>query len=87
VRVWLVPEGTGELEALDAPDPILSDCRPLDPSGTHLVEAVIRMEDGSNSKLMEQAMQEMMAFKKQMEGSVGLRVPDRLSLDTRVKNG
>jgi len=45
------------------------------------------MEDGSNSKLMEQAMQEMMAFKKQMEGSVGLRVPDRLSLDTRVKNG
>ena len=64
---------------------MLSDCQPLDPSGTWLVEAVVRVEDGSNSKLMEQAMQELMSFKKQMEGSVEMRVPDRLAMDTRVK--
>lgn len=84
-RILSVPEGTGALEPLDAPTPVLEDCRPVDPSGSYLFEAYVRVEDGTNSKLMEQAMQELMAVKNQLEGAVDLRVPDRLSLDTRVK--
>ncbi|KAK3071340.1 hypothetical protein LTR53_008808 [Teratosphaeriaceae sp. CCFEE 6253] len=84
-RILSVPEGTGALEALDAPIPTLTDCKPLDPSGTYYLEACVRVEDGTNSKLVEQATAELMAFKKQVEGAIDLRVPERLSLDTRVK--
>ncbi|KAK4549779.1 hypothetical protein LTR36_005080 [Oleoguttula mirabilis] len=84
-RVLSVPEGTGALEPLDAPTPVLADCRPVDPSGSYLFEACVRVEDGTNSKLTEQAMSELQALKNQLEGAVDLRVPDRLSLDTRVK--
>ncbi|KAK5127354.1 hypothetical protein LTR85_006693 [Meristemomyces frigidus] len=84
-RILSVPEGTGALEPLDAPPLVLADCRPVDPSGSYLFEAYVRVEDGTNSKLTEQAMSELMALKSQLEGAVDLRVPDRLSLDTRVK--
>lgn len=84
-NVLSVPEGTGALEPLDAPTPTLEDCWPVDPSGTYLFEASIRVEDGNNSKLTGQATHELLAFKEQLEGAVDLRVPDRLALDTRVK--
>ncbi|WPH01069.1 Hypothetical protein R9X50_00390400 [Acrodontium crateriforme] len=84
-RLFLPPEGTGALEPLDAPLPNLSECRPLDASGTYLVEASVRIEDGGNAKLVEQATQELLAFKATLAGSVDLRVPDRLALDPRVK--
>ncbi|KAK0260903.1 hypothetical protein B0A54_01286 [Friedmanniomyces endolithicus] len=84
-RILSVPEGTGALEPLDAPTPVLSDCKPIDPSGTYHFEACVRVEDGGNSKIVEQATAELMAFKKQVEGAVDLRVPERLAFDTRVK--
>ncbi|KAK1817614.1 hypothetical protein LTR12_008027 [Friedmanniomyces endolithicus] len=84
-RILSVPDGTGALEPLDAPIPTLSDCEPIDPSGTYYFEACVRVEDGGNSKLVERATAELMAFKKQVEGAIDLRVPERLALDTRVK--
>ena len=80
-----MPEGHGALEPLDAPNLPLSDLRPVDPSGSYLFEACVRVEDGRDSKLTEQAINELLAFKRQLEGAVDLRVPDRLALDTRVK--
>lgn len=84
-RPYSVPEGHGALEPLDAPILPLSDCKPVDPSGSYLFEASIRVEDGKNSKLTEAAMTELLSFKKQVEGAIDLRVPERLSLDPRVK--
>lgn len=84
-RILSVPEGTGALEPLDAPTPLMADCRPVDPSGTYLFEALVRIEDGTNSKLVEQATNELLALKKQLDGAIDLKVPDRLALDTRVK--
>ena len=85
-KILMVPEGTGALEPLDAPLPVLDECKMLDPSGSYLLEACVRAEDGNNSKLMEQARDELLAFRKHMEGAIDLRVPDRLALDTRVKS-
>ncbi|RMY77964.1 hypothetical protein D0863_00969 [Hortaea werneckii] len=85
-RPYSLPEGHGALEPLDAPILPLSDCKPVDPSGAYVFIASIRIEDGKNSKLTEQAMAELLGFKKQMEGAVDLRLPERLSLDSRVKN-
>ncbi|KAK5746467.1 hypothetical protein LTR17_000847 [Elasticomyces elasticus] len=84
-RLLSVPEGTGALEPLDAPVPALEDCKPVDPSGSFMFEAVVRVEDGGNSKLVEMATKELLGFKKMVEGVVDLRVPERLSLDSRVK--
>jgi mediator of RNA polymerase II transcription subunit 18 len=82
-----VPEGTGALEPLDAPIPTLSECKPVDPSGAYLIEACVRVLDSTNTRIVEQAMQELLAFKKQLEGtSVDLRAPERLALDTRLKS-
>lgn len=84
-KIWTVPEGTGALEPLDAPNPLMDECKPLDQSGTYLIEAIVRVEDGSDSTLIERASRELLSFKKQLEGCLDLRTPDRLSLDTRVK--
>lgn len=84
-RILSVPEGTGALEPLDAPVPLMADCRPVDPSGTYLFEAMVRVEDSTNSKLAEQAVNELLALKKQLDGAIDLKVPDRLALDTRIK--
>lgn len=70
---------------LDAPLPSNEDLRPLDPSGAYLVESCVRIDDATNSKLRERAIEELTAFTKTLEGAVDLRVPDRLALDTRVK--
>jgi mediator of RNA polymerase II transcription subunit 18, fungi type len=57
----------------------------MDPSGAYVLECCVRVEDGGNSKLVQQATGELLAFKKQVEGAIELSVPERLGLDTRVK--
>ncbi|EMC97316.1 hypothetical protein BAUCODRAFT_446689 [Baudoinia panamericana UAMH 10762] len=84
-QVYSVPEGTGALEPLDAPIPAMLDCKLVDPTACYLFEAYIRVDDATNTKLLEQATAELLAFKKRMEGAVDLRVPERLALDTKVK--
>lgn len=59
--------------------------KPLDASGAYVVEACVRVEDKGDSKLLEKAREELLGFKRMLEGAIDLKVPDRLSLDTRVK--
>ena len=71
---------------LDGPPLPISSLGVLDPSGTYLVEVSVRMEDRKNTKIAQQAVAELQGFKQSVEGVIDLRVPDRLALDTRVKD-
>jgi mediator of RNA polymerase II transcription subunit 18 len=71
------------LEGLPLP---LSDLQLLDPSNTYMVEVSVRMEDRKNTKIAEQAIAELQSFQNAVDGVIDLRVPQRLALDTRVKN-
>lgn len=72
-------------------DPLTSDppsgenLKLLDPSGTYLVEAIVRAEENSSSTVRDKAIEELLGFAKTMEGAIDLRVPDRLALETKVK--
>ncbi|KAF2018170.1 hypothetical protein BU24DRAFT_344776 [Aaosphaeria arxii CBS 175.79] len=65
--------------------PSFSALSPLDPSGAYILEAKIRVQDLNNPALLDTGIQELQGFKKHMKGCVELHVPDRLTLDTRVK--
>lgn len=84
-RLCWAAEGHGALEPLDAPLPLLSECRAVDPSGAYMIDATIRFADATNNKLAEQAIKQIMAFKGSMDGAVDLHAPNRLALDPRVK--
>jgi len=71
---------------LEGPPLHVSELSVLDPSGTYVVEASVRIEDRKNTKIAEQAVAELRVFKQSVEGVIDLRVPDRLALDTRVKD-
>lgn len=72
-------------------DPIDVDARttvslpPLDTSGSYVIEACVRLEDGSTTTLRDQATKELLAFADSLKGAIDLRVPDRLALDPRIK--
>lgn len=85
-RALAVPEGTGALEPLDAPVPILTECELLDKSGHYIVEACVRCESGSSNKLLDEAVKDLVNFTKQLDGAINFRVPNRLALDTRRKD-
>lgn len=57
----------------------------LDPSGAYIIHAKVRVQEFQNAKVMEGGVNELKSFQTQMKGCVGLFLPDRLQLDTRVK--
>ena len=57
----------------------------LDPSGAYILEAKVRVLEFSNPVVLENGVNELKKFQTQMRGCVDLTLPDRLSLDTRVK--
>lgn len=59
--------------------------QPLDESGAYLLQAAVRVQDGSKPEDMNKGQSELLGFKESMRGSVDLRVVDRLSLDTRFR--
>lgn len=65
--------------------PDLDILRPLDESGSYLLQASVRVEDGSKPNNLNRGQSELLRFKDMMKGSVDLRVVDRLSLDTRCR--
>jgi len=65
--------------------PTFGALKPLDPSGSYLLEAKIRVQDLKSAAVSDKAVKELNNFKEQMKGCVELRAPERLSLDTRVK--
>tara|TARA_R110002003_G_scaffold52_24_gene4582 strand:- start:16857 stop:17294 length:438 start_codon:yes stop_codon:yes gene_type:complete len=57
----------------------------LDLSGAYILEAKVRVQDFKEATILESGVNELKDFQKQMRGCVELSLPDRLSLDTRVK--
>lgn len=80
----VLPPSEGQ-DPLDAAPPKLENANLLDPSGAWLMEICVRAEDGGNSGLREKAVKELEGFRRELEGAVDLRVPDRLALDPRVR--
>lgn len=65
--------------------PKLDNLVPLDASGAYVLQASIRIQDGSKPESMTVGINELKAFKELMRGVVDLDIGDRLALDTRLK--
>ena len=65
--------------------PAINTLQPLDPSGTYLLQASIRVQDGNKPEIMSMGINELKAFKDLMKGVVEMEVGDRLALDTRAR--
>jgi mediator of RNA polymerase II transcription subunit 18 len=65
--------------------PAFSALQLLDMSGAYILEAKVRVQDFKDASILESGVDELKEFQKQMMGCVELSLPDRLSLDTRVK--
>jgi mediator of RNA polymerase II transcription subunit 18 len=65
--------------------PSLDSLKPLDVSGAFVLEACVRIDDRTKPNLVSTASDELGAFRDLMKGSVDMKVPERLSLDTRVR--
>lgn len=73
------------VNVVEMPPPTTQGLRIFDKSGTYVVEAYVTTEDDVSSTTRETALTELLAFAKELEGVIDFRVPDRLSMDTRVK--
>ncbi|KAF2490903.1 hypothetical protein BU16DRAFT_493562 [Lophium mytilinum] len=65
--------------------PTFDSLSSLDPSGTYILQASIRVVDNGSPALIDAGVEELKAFKDLLKGCVELDAPDRLLLDTRVK--
>ncbi|KAF2872514.1 mediator complex, subunit Med18 [Massariosphaeria phaeospora] len=65
--------------------PKFTELKPFDPSGAYILEAKVQVQEFNNTNVLEAGVDELKRFQSQMKGCVELSVPDRLSLDTRVK--
>lgn len=65
--------------------PALSDLVLLDTSGGWVLEATVRVEDRSKPALVRAGSEQLLALRSELRGAIELRVPERLSMDTRVK--
>jgi mediator of RNA polymerase II transcription subunit 18, fungi type len=83
-RILLYPTANSD-SSLRTSLPSFGELKPLDPSGAYILEAKLRLSDGSNASLVSVGQQELERFQHRMKGVVELKVPDRLALDTRVK--
>ena len=65
--------------------PPLNSMQPFDSNGSYVLQASVRVMDGTKPELVTSATKELLAVQSELKGVVGLRVVDRLALDTRVK--
>ena len=86
-RYYAASSQANEKDLLDSAPPSQQGLEPLDKSGTWIVEAYVRTEDGPSPTLRERATNELLKFAKELEGAVDLRPVNRLALDTAVKVG
>lgn len=56
----------------------------LDP-GSYILQASLRVADGTKPDQMARGVKELMALKEMLKGSVELEMVDRMALDTRVR--
>ena len=84
-RIRRMPAVTQPPEAPLAALPSLDELKLLDDSGSYILQASVRVQDASKPDVMSRALEELEKFRGLMKGVVDMRVPDRLSMDTRVK--
>ena len=60
---------------------------PIDPSGDWILQAIVNVESSTEQVLVQQAIEELKAFKTDLSQNVGieLEVVDRMLLDTRTR--
>ena len=63
----------------------ISQARLLDPSGTYILQASVRVQDGSKVETMNKGVNELVTLRDTLKGVVELEIGDRLALDTRVR--
>ncbi|SMR64051.1 unnamed protein product [Zymoseptoria tritici ST99CH_3D1] len=71
-------------EAVEASPPQRQDLKPVDESGSWIVDATVRVEEGAGAEVLERGKRELERFRQGMEGCVDLKAGDRLSLDVRA---
>ena len=64
---------------------MLPQARLLDLSGTYILQASVRIQDGSKVESMTKGVNELLGLKETLKGVVELEIGDRLALDTRVR--
>lgn len=62
-----------------------SESRLLDPSETYILQAAVRVQDGSKVETMTKGVNELLNLKETLKGVVDMEMGDRLALDTRVR--
>lgn len=71
--------------SIDSTSDGLPQARLLDPSGTYILQASVRVQDGSKVETMTKGVNELLSLKETLKGVVELEIGDRLALDTRVR--
>ncbi|KAI9829082.1 MAG: Mediator of RNA polymerase II transcription subunit 18 [Thelocarpon impressellum] len=84
-RVLQFPPSDGGEQGARQKLPPFESLVPLDPSGTYILQASIRVHDGSKPESMTLGINELKGLKDVMRGVVDLEVGDRLALDTRFR--
>ncbi|KAK4694665.1 hypothetical protein P7C71_g2957, partial [Lecanoromycetidae sp. Uapishka_2] len=79
-RLLVPPTRSSQAPPLEISRPQL-----LDPSGTYMLQAVVRVQDGSKVETMTKGMNELLSLKETLKGVVEMEMGDRLALDTRVR--
>jgi mediator of RNA polymerase II transcription subunit 18, fungi type len=65
--------------------PEFTSLTPLDKTGGYILQATVRLENGSSPNLRELGRQDLDSFRDRIKGVVEMKTADRLTLDTRVK--
>ena len=65
--------------------PPIKEMIPLEKSGSYVLQAAIRVQDGNNQETMKAASQQLLALREQLRTAVRLEQADRLALDPRAK--
>lgn len=81
----LVPTSSAMPSGSDPGDIKRSDLRLLDESGAYILQASVRVQDGSKVETVQRGASELLGLRETLKGVVELEVVDRLSLDTRVR--
>ena len=82
-RLLLPTKESQEINTVSSKD--FSQARLLDPSGTYILQAAVRVQDGSKVETMTKGSLELLSLKETLKGVVELDMGDRLALDTRVR--
>jgi mediator of RNA polymerase II transcription subunit 18 len=71
--------------SINAPLPPFVSLVQLDQGGAYLLQATVRLSDGTNPKIVNLGLDALDSFRLRMKGVVEMKMPERLALDTRVK--